>query len=220
MSERDDLTEQAFHTPAVKADGEYVEMGGQLFTKAEWAVVEAYAKGHTISALQEEDRTAMQAQVKEFHEAFGAPASDRIRVLPEERVGVRIELLREEFQDELIPALHSGDLVETADACVDILYVTFGLLVEMGIDAKPLFDEVHRSNMSKLGADGKPIISRGMELDGFYEGRVMKGPGYFRPDLAGILALMIDDEAIARGEYSEQEIYGVGGKAGYLESIK
>lgn len=205
MSERDDTVEQVFYEPNFKdlgtSNGGYVEMGDQLFTPAEWEVVQAYARGFAISQAQDAAEatskarfsTRMQAQVAEFHKAFNSPVGDTVRVLPADRVGVRIELLREEFLDELIPALEAGDIVETADACIDILYVTFGLLVEMGIDAGPLFDEVQRSNMSKLGADGKPMISRGMAEDGFYAGRVMKGPGYFRPELAGLLLEQMED---------------------------
>lgn len=130
----------------------------------------------------------MQKGVQEFHVTYGAPANAGDPVaLPLDRVGLRIGLIKEEFEDELIPALMLQDIVETVDAAVDILYVTFGLLVEMGVDAEPIFDEVQRSNMSKLGADGKPIISRGMELDGFPKGKVLKGPGYFKPDIAAKL---------------------------------
>lgn len=129
----------------------------------------------------------MQAQVAEFHRAMGQPVGNRARPLPQERVPVRVELIREEFIDELLPALASGDIVESADAAIDILYVTFGLLVEMGIDAEVLFDEVQRSNMSKFGADGKPIIAGPNDPDGIFEGRVKKGPNYFKPNLKALL---------------------------------
>jgi predicted HAD superfamily Cof-like phosphohydrolase len=162
MSERDDMAEQLYHEPAAKA---------------------------------EPDPTAkfsntMQRQVALFHKGMGQPVGDKIQALPPERVAVRVELIREEFEDELIPALHEGDLVETVDALIDILYVTFGALVEMGVDAQPLFDEVQRSNMSKFGADGKPIIAGPNDPDGVFEGRVKKGPNYFRPHLAEVLLEM------------------------------
>jgi len=128
----------------------------------------------------------LQNGVLVFHQTYGAPVGDKPRALPEERKELRLGLIEEELQ-ELRDALSGDDLVETADAAIDIVYVTLGLLVEMGVDAEPLFDEVQRSNMSKLGADGKPIISRGVELDGFPVGKVLKGPGYFRPDLAAVL---------------------------------
>lgn len=136
----------------------------------------------------------MQQQVLEFQRSMGQPAAYKARPLPEERKAVRIELIREEFIDELIPALEADDMVETADAAIDILYVTFGLLVEMGIDAEVLFDEVQRSNMSKLGADGKPIIAGPNDPDGVFEGRVKKGPDYFRPNLKALLAHGVADQ--------------------------
>jgi len=186
MSERDDLVEQAYHAPEVRGPATMTELGGQLFTPAEWEVVQAYAKGHTISTIQNEGLN-MQAGVKAFHEAMGQPVAEKAQPLPAERIPVRIELIREEFEDELIPALKAFDIVETADACIDILYVVFGLLVEMGIDAGPLFKEVQDSNMSKLGEDGKGIIAGPNDPDGIFEGRVKKGPNYFRPNLKAIL---------------------------------
>lgn len=129
---------------------------------------------------------SMQGGVRVFHQTYGAPVGDKPQALPEERKSLRLKLIEEELQ-ELREALEDDDVVETADAAIDILYVTLGLLVEMGIDAEPLFYEVQRSNMSKLGADGKPIISRGLALDGFPAGKVLKGPSYSRPDLARVL---------------------------------
>lgn len=131
----------------------------------------------------------MQQGVVDFHLAMGQPVASRARALPAERIPVRVELIREEFQDELIPALEAGDMVETADACIDILYVTLGLLVEMGIDAEVLFAEVQASNMSKLGTDGKAIIAGPDDPDGIFEGRVKKGPHYFKPQLERILMM-------------------------------
>ena len=88
--------------------------------------------------------------------------------------------------------------LETADACIDLIYVTLGLLVEMGVDAEPLFDEVQRSNMSKFGADGKPIIAGPNDPDGIFEGRVKKGPNYFKPNLRALLAHGVADLDIAK----------------------
>lgn len=129
---------------------------------------------------------SMQDGVREFHETYGAVVGDAPRALPEERKELRVKLIEEELQ-ELREALAKDDAVETYDAAIDILYVTLGLLVECGMDAGPGFDEVQRSNMSKLGADGQPIISRGMDLDNFPEGKVLKGPNYFKPDLRRVL---------------------------------
>ncbi|QWS69710.1 MazG-like nucleotide pyrophosphohydrolase [Microbacterium phage WilliamStrong] len=144
-----------------------------------------------------------QAGVVAFHRAMGQPVLPRAQALPVGRIPVRVELIREEFmellealgwageQDSeghyLFPTNPKVDMVEMADACIDLLYVVKGLLTEAGIDDEPLFDEVQRSNMSKLGADGKPIIAGPNDPDGIFEGRVKKGPNYFKPDLRGIL---------------------------------
>lgn len=128
----------------------------------------------------------MQDDVRLFHTTYGQPAPEKPQMLPTSRMGLRLGLIEEETV-ELRNALATNDLVETVDAAIDILYVTFGLLVEMGIDAQPLFDEVQRSNLSKLGADGKPILSRGETIDGFPADKVLKGPNYFKPDLRRVL---------------------------------
>lgn len=126
----------------------------------------------------------MQQQVAEFHRAFGVHGGRalRPRPLPAELIPLRVGLIAEEL-DELREALEAGDIVETVDACLDILYVTFGLVDLLNVDAEPCFNEVQGSNMSKLGADGQPIYSRGLEEDGFPAGKVLKGPNYFKPDL-------------------------------------
>ncbi len=87
---------------------------------------------------------------------------------------LRYDLIKEEL-DELKVAMENKDLLEVADALTDILYVTYGAGHAFGIDLDKCFDEVQRSNMSKLGSDGKPIYSE--------SGKVMKGPNYFKPDL-------------------------------------
>lgn len=171
--------QQATHT---------VELGGQVFTEEQWDAVQTYARGHSTSAVQDATYVnPMQAAVVEFQRAMGLPVLSVATPLPKERIGLRVQLIEEEFE-ELQEALAAGDLVETADACVDLLYVVFGLMVETGLDARVLFDEVHRSNMSKFGEDGKPIIAEENDPDGIFPGRVKKGPNYFRPNLAGIIA--------------------------------
>lgn len=131
-------------------------------------------------------QSRMQQQVKEFHTAMGQPVASVAQPLPIDRIPVRVELIREEFE-ELKVALADGDVVETADACIDLLYVVFGLMVETGLDAAPLFEEVHASNMSKFGADGKPLIAGPNDPDGVFAGRVKKGPNYFKPQLGQII---------------------------------
>lgn len=128
-----------------------------------------------------------QEMVERFHKTFGAAVGIIPRAVPEELHALRIGLIEEEFTKELIPAITSGDIVETVDAAIDILFVTYGLLVTMGVDARPLFEEVYLSNMSKADDLGNPIISRGEELDGFPEGKVLKGPNYFKPNLKKLL---------------------------------
>ena len=88
---------------------------------------------------------------------------------------LRISLISEELE-ELKQAISEKNLIEVADALTDILYVTYGAGHAFGIDLDKCFDEVQSSNMSKLGSDGKPIYND--------SGKVMKGPGYFEPNLS------------------------------------
>ena len=88
---------------------------------------------------------------------------------------LRISLISEELE-ELKQAISEKNLTEVADALTDILYVTYGAGHAFGIDLDKCFDEVQSSNMSKLGSDGKPIYND--------SGKVMKGPGYFEPNLS------------------------------------
>jgi len=92
---------------------------------------------------------------------------------------LREALIREEFEEELVPAMKDGNIVEIADALSDILYVTYGAAVAFGIPIDECFAEVHRSNMSKTGPDGKALRRE--------DGKILKGPNYFRPNLARIL---------------------------------
>ena len=94
---------------------------------------------------------------------------------------LRLELIHEEL-DELAQAVDDRDIIEIADALTDLLYVVYGAGHAFGIDLDECFQEVHSSNMSKLGPNGKPIHRE--------DGKVMKGPGYFEPDLEGILGAL------------------------------
>lgn len=98
--------------------------------------------------------------VLEFHERFGVVVGGRPEIPDEAVVALREKLIEEEL-GELKAALAEGDLVETADALADLLYVVYGTAVSFGIDIRPIFDEVHRSNMTKVGgtrrADGKVL---------------------------------------------------------------
>lgn len=119
-------------------------------------------------------------QVAEFHEAFGVPNLDNAQIPDLERVVLRVKLIQEEL-DELKESLEENNLIEVADALTDIQYVLLGTVLEFGLQDKfeALFDEIHRSNMSKLDENGKPIHRA--------DGKVMKSERYFRPDLQSIL---------------------------------
>ena len=92
---------------------------------------------------------------------------------------MRYELINEELE-EFKEAIIKKDIKEVADALTDILYVTYGAGHAFGIDLDKCFEEVQNSNMSKLGADGKPIYNK--------KGKVMKGPKYFKPNLKKFVA--------------------------------
>lgn len=100
----------------------------------------------------------IQKQVTEFHRAFDIK-EEPVPTLPDVKTAeLRVELIDEEFK-ELKEALITHDLVEIADALGDLLYVTFGAAISLGIDMEPIVDEIHRSNMTKVGGhkreDGK-----------------------------------------------------------------
>ena len=104
----------------------------------------------------------MQRQLIEFHDAMGHannmsnPQAPLI-VTPD----LRIELIEEEVMKELIPAIRAGDMVHTIDGACDALYVIIGSMVAFGVDIEPFFDEVHRSNMAKIGG---PVSLSGKKL--------------------------------------------------------
>lgn len=119
--------------------------------------------------------------VEQFHRSFGLGVSDEMRA----DLGAAKNLLRYNLMDEenkeYLEAANNNDLVEVADALGDMLYILCGTILEHGMQYKieEVFNEIQRSNMSKLGADGKPIYRE--------DGKVLKGPNYFKPDIAGIL---------------------------------
>jgi predicted HAD superfamily Cof-like phosphohydrolase len=120
-------------------------------------------------------------KVKEFHEAFGIQNNEAPTTqLSKEEIQLRFDLIKEE-NEEYLEAANNGDIVEIADALGDQLYILFGTMLKHGLQYKieEVFDEIQRSNMSKLGADGKPIYRE--------DGKVMKGPNYFKPDIKSIL---------------------------------
>ena len=112
--------------------------------------------------------------VKKFMEIFGQEVKAKAEFPSDKIVKLRYNLIKEEL-DEFEKALKDKNLKEVADALADILYVTYGAGHAFGIDLDKCFDEVQRSNMSKLGKNGKPIYND--------QGKVMKGPNYFEPNL-------------------------------------
>ena len=113
-------------------------------------------------------------KVKTFMQIFGQEVKNKPSFPDPKIQNLRFELIKEELE-ELKVALDQKNLKEVADALTDILYVTYGAGHAFGIDLDKCFDEVQSSNMSKLGADGKPIYNE--------SGKVMKGPNYFQPNL-------------------------------------
>jgi len=119
--------------------------------------------------------------VEEFHNAFGLGVKQEpIADLGASKNKLRFNLMKEE-NEEYLEAAQQNDLVEVADALGDMLYILCGTIIEHGMQHKieEVFDEIQRSNMSKLGEDGKPIYRA--------DGKVLKGPNYFKPDIGKIL---------------------------------
>ena len=117
--------------------------------------------------------------VKKFMETFGQQVEVKAKFPSEKIIELRYKLIKEEL-DEFQQALKNRNLKEVADALTDILYVTYGAGHAFGINLDKCFAEVQRSNMSKLGKDGKPIYNA--------DCKVMKGPNYFEPDLSKCLS--------------------------------
>ncbi len=112
--------------------------------------------------------------VKKFMETFGQEIKEKAEFPNKKITELRFDLIKEELE-EFRDAIEKKDIKEVADALTDILYVTYGAGHAFGIDLDKCFQEVQNSNMSKLGQDGKPIYND--------QGKVMKGPNYFKPNL-------------------------------------
>jgi len=117
-------------------------------------------------------------KVRQFMVTFGQEVKDKPKLSNLSTCRLRLALIDEEI-GELQDALVNDDLVGTADALADILYVVYGAAAAFGIGIDEIFDEVHDSNMSKLDEDGNPIYNK--------IGKVMKGPNYFKPKIATLL---------------------------------
>ncbi len=119
--------------------------------------------------------------VQEFHKAFGLGIATKPTAhLSSEKVVLRYELMKEE-NEEYLQAAKEGNLVEIADALGDMLYILCGTIIEHGMQdtIAEVFAEIQRSNMSKLGEDGKPVYRE--------DGKVLKGPNFSPPDLSRVL---------------------------------
>ena len=119
-------------------------------------------------------------KVKAFMNTYGQDVKEKASFPEDSIVQLRVDLIEEEL-NELKEAIKNNDIVEVADALTDILYVTYGAGHSFGVNLDKCFDEVQRSNMSKLGEDGNPIYND--------SGKVMKGPNYSPPDLKKIIKL-------------------------------
>ena len=119
--------------------------------------------------------------VEDFHNAFGLGVAKKPTIdLSQETIKLRFNLMKEE-NEEYYEAASKNDMVEVADALGDMLYILCGTIITHGFQNKieEVFDEIQRSNMSKLGTNGKPIYRN--------DGKVMKGPNYFKPNIEAIL---------------------------------
>ena len=109
-----------------------------------------------------------------FMKTFGQEVKTKTSFSSDKINKLRVDLIEEELE-ELKEAINKKDLIETIDALTDILYVTYGAGHAFGVNLDKCFEEVQNSNMSKLNNDGKPIFDN--------NGKVMKGPNYFKPNL-------------------------------------
>jgi len=118
--------------------------------------------------------------VKIFHEIYKLSYKENPTTeIGLDKIKLRFNLMAEENQ-EYLQAAKNNDLVEVADALGDMLYILCGTIIEHGMQDKiEIFDEIQKSNLSKLGEDGKPIYRN--------DGKVMKGPNYFKPDISKVL---------------------------------
>lgn len=121
---------------------------------------------------------SIEAQVRQFNTTYNKEMSDKPRLPTEPEATLMNNLIMEEVM-ELNEAMDAGDIVEIADAIGDILYVTAQQATILGLPVDALLAEIQRSNLSKLGADGKPIYRE--------DGKVLKGPNFSEPQISKVL---------------------------------
>lgn len=118
--------------------------------------------------------------VLEFHQKFGGNIGKNSTLPNNAERSLRQRLLEEEYK-EYVHGEETNDLIEIADGLADMLYIIYGTAVSYGLPINEIFQEVHDSNMSKLGEDGLPIYRE--------DGKVLKGPNFFKPDIAKIIEI-------------------------------
>jgi predicted HAD superfamily Cof-like phosphohydrolase len=120
------------------------------------------------------------SSVEEFHNVFQIGNANEIKLIEEKDYMLRYNLIKEE-NEEYLEACKNGDIIEIADALGDQLYILFGTILKHGLQHKieEVYDEIHRSNMSKLDENGQPIFRE--------DGKIMKSGKYFKPDIGKIL---------------------------------
>lgn len=121
--------------------------------------------------------------VKDFHRAFDQPVNNKPFLPGKEERELRIRLIAEEFK-EYTDAEEANDIVEVADALADMIYIICGTAASYGIPLEAVFEEVHNSNMAKLGPNGKPIKRE--------DGKIIKPEGWQPPDVVGVLAHQLE----------------------------
>lgn len=122
-------------------------------------------------------------QVKEFHDTFGITGEETPQaIISETDYTLRYNLMKEE-NEEYLEACKQGNLTEIADALGDKMYILFGTILKHGLQHKieEVYNEIHRSNMSKLDANGEPIYRE--------DGKILKSELYFKPNIKGVLAV-------------------------------
>jgi predicted HAD superfamily Cof-like phosphohydrolase len=161
-----------------------LSVGLQTVQEYRPAVLSPPERGRAMSVRSGRDDAEpmdVAAAVASFHQAFRRP----VRRQPSAEIDpalarLRVDLIQEEVS-EFVAASQQGDLVGIADALADIVYVVYGTALTYGIDLDAVLAEVHRSNMSKLGRDGKPVLRE--------DGKVLKSDRYVPPDIAAALGL-------------------------------
>ena len=118
--------------------------------------------------------------VAEFHTIFKIGNADQVKLIDENDYLLRFNLIKEE-NEEYLEACKNNDIIEIADALGDQLYILFGTILKHGLEHKieEVYDEIHRSNMSKLDENGRPIYRE--------DGKVLKSNLYFKPNIKKIL---------------------------------